>query len=92
MDAERFHYQPRCSVRRCDRPALFKVAATWSDGTSRELKNYGTACEGHRADLLARARAHRGTLTLTENETIGPIGVYQLAAGRRDADLKRISD
>ena len=92
MDAETFRYQPKCSIQHCDRPALYKVAATWSDGTSRELKNYGTACEGHRDELLARARANRGTLTLAEGETVGPVGVYQLAAGRRDAELKRLPD
>ena len=92
MDAERFHYQPKCSTPGCDRPALFKVAAPWSDGTSRELKNYGTACEEHRNELLARARANRGTLKLAEGENVGPVGVYQLAHGRRDAELKRLPD
>jgi hypothetical protein len=92
VDSERFRYQPKCSTPGCDRPALYKVAATWSDGTSRELKNYGTVCEEHRDELLARACAHRGTLKPAEGETLGPVGLYQLAPGRRDADLKRLAD
>ncbi len=37
----------------CRAPAVYKIAATWSDGSSRELKNYGLACEGHRDQELA---------------------------------------
>src|SRR5215211_1217282 len=92
VDSERFHYQPRCSTPGCDRPALYKVAAAWSDGTSRELKNYGTACQEHRDALLARARANRGALRPAEGETLGPVGLYQLAPGRRDSELKRLAE
>lgn len=90
MDAETFRYQPRCSIPGCGQPALYKVAAAWSDGTSRELKNYGTACEAHRNELLARAQAIHGTLKLAEKETVGPVGVYQLAPGRHDTELQRL--
>jgi hypothetical protein len=92
VDSERFRYQPMCSTPGCDRPALYKVAAPWSDGTSRELKNYGTVCEEHRDRLLARARTNRGALKLAEGETVGPVGLYHLAPGRRDAELKRLAD
>ncbi len=40
-----FCYSPGCSAPACDRPAVYKIAAEWSDGTSRELKNYGLACD-----------------------------------------------
>jgi hypothetical protein len=92
MDSGTFHYQPRCSSRDCDRPALYKIAAPWSDGTSRELKNYGTACEAHRGEMLDRARTHSGTVKLAKGETVGPVGVYQLAPGRHDSELKRLAD
>ena len=92
MDSERFHYLPRCSAPGCDRPALYKLAATWSDGTSRELKNYGTTCDAHRDALLARARSHRATLKLAEGEAVGPVGLYRLAPGRHDAELERVAD
>ena len=33
-----FHYRPTCSAPGCSSPAAYKVAASWSDGTSWELK------------------------------------------------------
>jgi len=82
-----FHYLPQCSVPHCDLPARFKVGATWSDGTSRELKNYGLACELHREAQLDRARRHRDGLRLTDGETVGPVTLFVLEPGRRDTDL-----
>ena len=92
MDSPPFHYQPRCSALGCDRAAVYKVAAPWSDGTSRELKNYGLACDQHRAAQLARARAHRAGLNLAEGETVGDVGLYQLLPGVRDTELTRLPD
>ena len=92
MDDYVFRYQPICSAERCERPALFKVAAPWSDGTSRELKNYGLACQAHHDLILARAQLHRHDLPLAERETIGPVGLYQLVNGSRDAELSRLPD
>jgi hypothetical protein len=92
MHDQRFQYQPLCSYPGCGRPAEFKVAASWSDGTSQELKNYGLACAQHRAQQLARARSHREGLTLADGETLGPIGLYQLKAGARDRELSRMPD
>ncbi len=90
MDSPPFTYQPVCSVPGCERPAIFKVAAVWSDGTSRELKHYGLACEAHRDEQLARAQASRRKLKLAEGETVGEVGLYQLLPGVRDAELTRI--
>jgi hypothetical protein len=92
MDSKPFRYQPRCSVQGCDRPAVFKVAAPWSNGTSHELKNYGLACESHRDSQLARAQLHRQGLPLAEGETLGAVGLYRLEPGKRDAELTRLPD
>jgi hypothetical protein len=81
-----------CSVSGCDRHALYKVAAAWSDGTSRELKNYGLACEEHRQDQLDRAKTAREGLKLAEGEVVGSVGLYQLLPGVRDAELTRLSN
>jgi hypothetical protein len=87
-----FHYRPACNARTCPEPAIYKIAAVWTDGTSRELKNYGLACEAHRLSELQRAsRAHDG-LRLAEGETVGPVELYRLQAGCRDADLPRVAD
>src|SRR5436190_10789493 len=45
MEKTTFAYQPTCSAPNCRNPAAYKVAAPWSNGTQRELKNYGLACE-----------------------------------------------
>ena len=92
MHDQRFHYQPLCTFPGCGRPAEFKVAAPWSDGTSHELKNYGLACAQHQAEQLSRARSHREGLTLAEGESIGPVALYQLRPGVRDRELTRVAD
>ena len=91
-ESKPFRYRPGCSAPACDRPALYKIAAIWSDGTSRELKNYGLACEAHRDSLLARAQLHCQGVKLSEGETLGTVGLYRLESGRRDAELTRLPD
>ncbi len=66
--------------------------ASWSNGKSRELKNYGLACEAHRDSQLALAQLHRLGLKLAEGETVGTVGLHELAMGSRDADLARLPD
>ena len=92
MEKNAFHYQPSCSAPDCTSPAVYKVAAPWSNGTSRELKNYGLACEAHRDSQLALAQMHRKDLKLAEGETVGQVGLYQVVPGRRDAELPRLPE
>jgi hypothetical protein len=92
MEAKAFQYQPLCSASGCGQPAVFKVAAPWSNGASRELKTYGLACDVHRDPLLTRARLRRDGLPLADGETLGTVGLYTLEPGRRDAALKRLPD
>ncbi len=87
-----FCYRPRCSHPGCDQPARFKVGAVWSDGTSRELKNYGLTCETHRQSQLERARHNRAGLRLADGESVGPIALFVLEAGRRDTELAAVAD
>lgn len=90
MTTTTFTYEPTCTAPGCSRPALFKVAAVWSDGTSRELKTYGMACEGHRFEVLEEARTRSDGLHLAEGESVEPVGIYQLLPGVRDAELTRV--
>jgi hypothetical protein len=92
MEKSPFQYHPKCSTAKCDQPAVYKVAAAWSSGTSRELKNYGLACEAHRDAQLALAQQHRQGLKVAEGESVGPIGLYQLVPGKRDNELSRLPD
>jgi hypothetical protein len=92
METKLFHYKPSCSASNCDKPAVYKIAAAWSNGTSRELKNYGLACEDHRDSQLALAQLHRQGLRLAEGESVGQVGLYQLIEGKRDVELPRFPD
>jgi hypothetical protein len=92
MVPQTFHYRPTCSAPGCTDPASYKVAAAWSDGTSWELKNYGLACEGHRASQLARARLHREGLALADGEVIGQVGLFELRPDTRDSQLPRLPE
>jgi hypothetical protein len=92
MENGSFHYQPTCSAPNCDHPAVYKVAAPWSNGSSRELKNYGLACESHRDWQLNLAKQNRQGLKVAEGEVVGPVGLYQLTAGKRDMELSRLPD
>lgn len=92
MSTKIFTYQPICSAESCGNPAVFKVAAPWSSGTSRELKAYGLACESHRDSQLARAQIHREGLALSDGETLGSVGLYKLQPECRDAQLIRQPD
>ena len=87
-----FAIVPRCSHPSCNQPALFKVGAVWSDGTSRELKNYGLTCETHRQSQLERARHNRDGLRPAEGETVGPVALFVLEPGRRDTELASVMD
>lgn len=82
-----FRYTALCSAAGCSAPAVYKLAAAWSDGTSRELKNYGLSCEAHRASLLAAARRRHDALEVSEGETVGPVELYVLSPGLRDREL-----
>jgi hypothetical protein len=92
MEKQAFQYKPTCAASNCGKPAVYKVAAPWSNGTSRELKNYGLACEEHRDSQLALALAHRKDLKLAEGESVGQVGLYQLLEGKRDMELPRLPD
>jgi hypothetical protein len=93
MDQARpFRYRPVCSAIRCDLPAVYKIAAAWSDGTGRELKNYGLTCEAHKDSQLAAARSRHQAVRLSDGESVGPVELYVLQTGRRDAELRRLED
>lgn len=88
-DSRLFRYRPGCSAPACQCPAVYKIAAIWSDGTSREFKNYGLACEQHRASQLKAAQSRLRSLRLSEVESVGPIELYVLRTGCRDVELTR---
>jgi hypothetical protein len=78
MDETTFHYSITCSSPGCAEAPRYRIAACWSDGPLREWKNYGLSCEGHRDALVARARGHRESLAVRDDEQVGPVEVIEL--------------
>jgi hypothetical protein len=85
-------YPVLCYAAGCSAPAVYKVAARWSDGTTAELKTYALSCAACLPDLFARAAEKRAACRLAPGETLEAPGVYELARGTRDATLARRPD
>ncbi len=92
MDETTFHYSIACSSPGCAEAPRYKIAAPWSHGPLRELKNYGLACERHLGPLLDRARDHHGKLAMRDDEVVGPVEVFSLVPGHRDGQLPRLTE
>jgi hypothetical protein len=76
----------------CGRPALYKIAARWSDGVTRELKTYDLSCDECLAEQFRRALAKQAACRLAAGESLERPGIYLLARGRRDHQLARRAD
>jgi hypothetical protein len=85
-------YPVLCSAAGCKAPAVYKVAARWSDGITTELKTYALSCAACLTQLFASAAAKRNVCRLAPGETLDAPGVYELARGTRDRTLTRRPD
>ncbi len=85
-------YPVVCYAPGCDAPAVYKIAARWSDGTTHELKTYALTCAACLAGQFAAAVTKRAACRLTAGETLDAPGVYDLARGARDRVLTRRPD
>jgi hypothetical protein len=82
-------YPVLCYAPGCDHSAAFKVAACWSDGTTRELKTYALACPDCLPDLFAAAKVKLAACRLAPGETLDGPGIFELQRGDRDKTLRR---
>src|SRR5205085_2824699 len=85
-------YPVLCYRRGCGRPALYKIAARWSDGLTAELKTYALSCADCLPDWYARSRAKQAACRLAPGETLEEPGIYALLRGQRDPQLPRLPD
>jgi hypothetical protein len=85
-------YPVLCYAAGCQSPAVYKIAARWSDGITHELKTYYLSCAGCLPRLFAAALAKRNACRLASDETLDIPGIYELARGARDRDLRRRPD
>ena len=89
MPQERF---VRCSWHDCEEPAVYKIAAPWSDGRFSELKTYGFACVDHLKDVLRGAEARWLDYEPVKGEVVQDIAIYRYEAGKSDRQLQRDED
>ncbi len=85
-------YPVRCSRPACEQPAVYKIAARWSDGVTQELKTYELACAACLREALARGRAKQAACRLAPGEVLDVPGAYELTRGQRDRELVRRVD
>ena len=85
-------YSVICYRRDCGQPAIYKIAARWSDGVTGELKTYALTCAGCLREWFARSRAKQAACRRAPGETLEAPGIYETARGRRDQELVRRED
>jgi hypothetical protein len=85
-------YPVLCHRKGCGRPAVYKIAARWSDGITQELKTYALSCEECLAEWFCQSRLKQAACRTAAGETLEPPGVYELHRGRRDQQLVRRED
>jgi hypothetical protein len=76
----------------CGNPAIYKIAARWSDGVIQELKTYSLCCAGCLLEQFASSLKRFDQTRLLKDETLGTPGIYRLAEGQRDRELPRLAD
>jgi hypothetical protein len=81
-----------CYERNCGQPAVYKIAARWSDGLTSELKTYGLVCETCLPAWFRKTVAKQGQYQLLRGETLEAPGIYALQPGNRDAVLHRLAE
>ena len=82
-------YPVLCYAPGCSRPAVFKIAARWNDGSTEELKTYSLACPDCLAARYEVAILRRASCRLAPGESLEAPGIYELHRGDRDKTLKR---
>ncbi len=82
-------YPVNCGGADCVAVAAFKIAAQWTDGTTRELKTYFLSCQECLKSLLERAGEKQRVCRLAPAEKLEPPGVYDLSRGAPDRQLVR---
>src|SRR5258708_2912082 len=82
-------YLVLCYRRGCGRPAVYKIAARWSDGVTHELKTYALSCEQCLAEQYAKSLKKQAACRLAGGESLEVPGIWELTRGKRDHHLVR---
>jgi hypothetical protein len=85
-------YPIYCYTPGCERLAEYKIASSWSDGITGELKTYALSCPECLARWFQRSREKQAACRRAPRETLGTPGIYHLERGRRDQSLERLPE
>ena len=85
-------YPVLCYRRGCGQLAVYKIAASWSDGVTQELKTYALSCADCLAAWFRSSRAKQAGCRLVQSEHLDPPGIYHLERGQRDQRLRRLPE
>lgn len=85
-------YLVLCEGPQCRQPAVYKIAARWSDGQTSELKTYGLTCAKCLAEILQASIKRQLTARTLPGEIGERPGIYRLHGGDRDRDLVRMEE
>ena len=88
----RIPFVVRCTMQGCQETAGYKIASEWSDGTTKELKTYGLACEKHLEALFRRSREKQRGCHVAEGESLSTPHIFRIETDRRDRELVRLTD
>ena len=84
-------YRVLCQEPGCGQPAAYKIAASWSDGVTQELKTYALSCAGCLGAHYRRC-LEKPACRLAAGEALDAPGIYELSRGCRDVRLCRRDD
>jgi hypothetical protein len=85
-------YPIYCYRKGCGKPAIYKIAARWSDGITEELKTYALSCEECLPEWFRHSLEKQRACRLAARETLEPPGIYLLQHGHRDRQLQRLKE
>jgi hypothetical protein len=85
-------YPVLCTLPGCSRPALYKIAARWSDGVTEELKTYALCCAECLGGAFRGGAEKQAACRRAPGEILEAPGIFELARGRRDRILVRRLD
>ena|SRR5208283_5728558 len=83
-------YPLLCYRKGCGKPAVYKIAARWSDGVTGELKTYALSCPDCLPDWFRQSLKKQKACRKAPGEILEPPGIYQLSPGQRDRQLPRL--
>jgi hypothetical protein len=85
-------YPILCYRQGCNQPAVYKIAAQWSDGITRELKTYALTCETCLPAYFHESQQRQKACRTTPGETLEAPGIFRMVRGHRDRVLERLAD